>query len=283
MPGDRIKTDRRDAIALARLARSGALVKVPVPDDRDEAIRDLCRAREDAVRGRQKARQQLKALLLRHGHRYSGKTSWTAAHERYLSGLTLPHPAQYIAFTEYRQAVAEGNERVARLTDALRIQVDGWRLKPLVTAIMTLRGIDFVAAVTLCSEVIDFARFAHPKSLMNFLGLVPSEYSTGDHRRQGPITRTGNGHARRILIEAAWNYRFTPRISRSLQLRQEGQPKVVRDISWSAQQRLSKRYVKMTARKVNPNKICVAIARELTGFVWSIARQVTMQSAKEHA
>jgi len=273
-PGERIKTDRRDALTLARLARSGDLVKVMVPDERDEAMRDLSRAREDAVRARLKARQQLKALLLRHGHRYGGKSSWTIAHERYLATMSFAHPAQDIAFAEYRQAVREGHERVERLTEALRSQTQQWRLKGLVAALASLRGIDFVAAVTLAAEIGDFSRFAHPTELMGFLGLVPSEYSTGETRRQGDITKTGNTHARRVLVEAAWNYRFPARISRILQLRQEGQPKAVREIAWRAQLRLTHRYRRLGSRKLHPNKICVAIARELTGFIWDIARQV---------
>lgn len=273
-PGERIKTDRRDALSLARLARSGDLVTVIVPDERDEAMRDLSRAREDAVKARLKARQQLKALLLRHGHRYTGKSSWTLAHERYLADLRLAYPAQNIAYAEYREAVREGHERVERLTEALRTQTEHWRLKPLVAAISSLRGIDFVAAVTLAAEIGDFSRFAHPTELMGFLGLVPSEYSTGETRRQGDITKTGNGHARRVLVEAAWNYRFPARISRVLQLRQEGQPKAVREIAWRAQLRLAHRYRRLSSRKLHPNKICVAIARELAGFLWDIARQV---------
>jgi transposase len=275
-PGERIKTDRRDALTLARLARSGDLVKVMVPDERDEAMRDLSRAREDAVRARLKARQQLKALLLRHGHRYGGKSSWTLAHERYLAEVSFAHPAQDIAFAEYRQAVREGHERVERVTQALRNQSEHWRLKPLVAALSSLRGIDFVAAVTLAAEIGDFRRFAHPCELMGFLGLVPSEYSTGDTRRQGDITKTGNGHARRVLVEAAWNYRFPARISRILQIRQEGQPKAVREIAWRAQLRLAHRYRRLSSRKLHPNKICVAIARELAGFLWDIARQVNV-------
>ncbi|MGH3571895.1 MAG: IS110 family transposase [Pseudonocardiaceae bacterium] len=273
-PGERIKTDRRDALTLARLARSGDLVKVIVPDERDEAMRDLSRAREDAVKARLKARQQLKALLLRHGHRYSGKSSWTAAHERYLAEVSFAHPAQDIAYAEYRQAVREGHERVERVTQALRSQSEHWRLKPLVAALASLRGIDFVAAVTLAAEIGDFSRFAHPTELMGFLGLVPSEYSTGQTRRQGDITKTGNGHARRVLVEAAWNYRFPARISRILQIRQEGQPRAVREIAWRAQLRLAHRYRRLSSRKLHPNKICVAIARELAGFLWDIARQV---------
>jgi transposase len=275
-PGERIKTDRRDALTLARLARSGDLVTVVVPDERDEAMRDLSRAREDAVRARLKARQQLKALLLRHGHRYSGKSSWTLAHERYLGDVKFAHPAQHIAFTEYRQAVREGHDRVERLTQTLRTQTEQWRLKGLVAALSTLRGIDFVAAVTLAAEIGDFSRFAHPAELMGFLGLVPSEYSTGNTRHQGDITKTGNGHARRVLVEAAWNYRFPARLSRVLQSRQEGQPKAVREIAWRAQLRLSHRYRRLSSRKLHQNKICVAIARELAGFVWDVARQVTV-------
>lgn len=273
-PAERIKTDRRDALTLARLARSGDLVKVIVPDERDEAMRDLSRAREDAVKARLKARQQLKALLLRHGRRYSGKSSWTLAHERYLATVSFTHPAQDIAFAEYRQAVREGQEQVERLTQALRTQTEHWRMKPVVAALASLRGIDFVAAVTLTAEIGDFSRFAHPTELMGFLGLVPSEYSTGESRCQGDITKTGNGHARRVLVEAAWNYRFPARISRVLQLRQEGLPKAVREIAWRAQLRLAHRYRRLSSRKLHPNKICVAIARELAGFLWDIARQV---------
>src|SRR5712691_9146476 len=273
-PNERLKTDRRDALTLARLARSGDLVTVMVPDERDEAIRDLSRAREDAVAARLKARQQLKALLLRHGHRYGGKSSWTLAHERYLATVGFAHPAQDIAFAEYRQAVREGQERVERVTQALRTQTEQWRMKPLVAALSSLRGIDFVAAVTLAAEIGDFSRFAHPCELMGFLGLVPSEYSTGNTRRQGDITKTGNSHARRVLVEAAWNYRFPARISRILQIRQEGQPQAVREIAWRAQLRLAHRYRRLSTRKLHPNKICVAIARELAGFLWDIARQV---------
>jgi transposase len=273
-PGERIKTDRRDALTLARVARAGDLVKVLVPDERDEAIRDLSRSREDAVAARLKARQQLKALLLRHGHRYGGKSSWTLVHERYLAGVSFAHPSQDIAFAEYRQAVSAAHERVERLTEALRTQTEQWRMKPMVQAFTSLRGVDFVAAVTLVAEIGDFARFAHPRELMGFLGLVPSEYSSGDTRRQGAITKTGNGHVRRMLVEAAWNYRFPARISRILQIRQEGQLKPVRDIAWRAQLRLAHRYRRLSSRKLHHNKICVAIARELCGFLWDIARHV---------
>lgn len=273
-PGERVKTDRRDCLMLARLARAGELVGICVPDVRDEAIRDLSRAREDAVRARLRARQQLKAMLLRHGHRYSGKTAWTAAHERYLAAVSFAQPAQDIAFAEYRQAVREAHERVERLNAALREQAQSWRMQPVLEALVSLRGIDFIAAVTLIAELGDLNRFAHPRELMSFLGLVPSEHSTGATRRQGEITKTGNGHARRVLVEAAWNYRFPARQSLLLQRRQQGQRQAVRDIAWRAQLRLCQRYRRLTARGVHHNKVCVAVARELAGFIWDVARQV---------
>ena len=273
-PGERIKTDRRDALTLAGYLRAAELTPVTIPDARDEALRDLSRAREDAVRARLKARQQLKALLLRHGHRYTGKSSWTAAHERYLGAVTFSHPAQDIAYAEYRSATCEAHQRVERLTAALREQVTTWRWQPVVRALMTLRGLEFVAAVTLVAELGDLTRFPHPKQLMAFLGLVPSEYSTGASRAEGKITKTGNSHVRRILIESAWTYRYPARMSRELVVRNEGQPKAVRDIAWRAQLRLCSRYRRLQARGVHPNKVCVAIARELAGFVWDIARQL---------
>jgi transposase len=273
-PGDRIKTDRRDALLLARAARAGDLVSVMIPDERDEAIRDLTRAREDAVRARLKARQQLKAMLLRHGHRYTGRSSWTAAHELYLASISFKHPAQDIAYAEYRSAVREGHARVENLTQAMSGQLERWRMRPVVEALMTLRGIDLVAAMTLVAEIGDFTRFARARELMAFLGLIPSEYTSGDKRQQGEITKTGNSHARRVLVEAAWNYRFPARMSTILQRRQEGQPKAVRQIAWRAQLRLAKRYRYLSARKLPLNKICVAIARELSGFIWDIACQV---------
>lgn len=273
-PGDRIKTDRRDALLLARAARAGELVSVTIPDERDEALRDLSRSREDAVRARLKARQQLKALLLRHGHRYTGKSSWTQAHERYLAQLSFGQPAQNIAFAEYRFAVRDAHERVERLTGSLRSELEHWRMRPVVEALMSLRGIDLIGAMTLVAEIGDFTRFARPRELMGFLGLIPSEHTSGSHRRQGRITKTGNSHARRILVEAAWNYRFPARVSPVLEARQQGQPKAVREIAWRAQLRLAQRYRKLAARQLPFNKICIAVARELSGFVWDIACQV---------
>jgi transposase len=274
-PGERVKTDRRDALNLAGLARAAELVSVTIPDERDEAIRDLSRARVDAVRARHKARQQLKALMLRHGRRYSGKTSWSAAHERYLSEVSFAHAAQDIAFTEYRQAVGEGEARVQRLSESLTREVEHWRMQSVVSAVMTLRGLDLVAAATVVAELGDLRRFAHPRELMGYLGLVPSEHTSGSKRRQGAITKTGNSHVRRVLVEAAWNYRYPARISPALQVRQERQPPEIRAIAWRAQLRLNHRYRRLKARGLQHNKICVALARELAAFVWDIGRHVT--------
>jgi transposase len=204
------------------------------------------------------------------------RSSWTQAHERYLAKITFAHAAQDATFAEYRQAVSEANERVQRLVETLRDQCAAWRMQPVLEALMTLRGIDFVGAVTLVAELGDLKRFAHPRELMSFLGLVPSEYTSGDARRTGKITKTGNGHVRRILIEAAWNYRFAARMSVVLQKRQEGQPKAVRDIAWRAQLRLAQRSRRLSARHLHHNKVCVAIARELAGFIWDIGRHVSI-------
>jgi transposase len=271
----RIKTDRRDALLLARESRSGDLTKILMPDERDEAIRDLSRAREDASAARLRARLQMKAMLLRHGRDYHGKSSWTQAHERHLAAIRFEHPAQEIAFNEYRQAVKDANERVERLTAALRDQCQMWRMNTLVKTLMCMRGFDFVAAVTFVAELGDLSRFAHPRALMAYLGLVPSEHSSGNTRRQGSITKTGNKHARRILVESAWTYRFKPQVSRVLEVRQQGHPKAVRDIAWRAQLRLAKRFRSLSmGRRLPQNKVCIAIARELAGFIWDLARQV---------
>jgi len=271
----RLKTDRLDAVLLARESRAGNLVRVAMPDERDEAIRDLCRTREDARGARHRARLQLKAMLLRHGRAYHGKSSWTLAHERHLASIKFEHPAQQIAFDEYRQAVKDNHERVERLTQALREQCEHWRMKAVVNAVMCLRGMDFVAATVFIAEIGDLSRFAHPKALMKYLGLIPSEFSSGNTRRQGSITKAGNKHARRLLVEAAWTYRFNPRVSRPIEVRQEGQPKAIRDIAWKAQLRLTYRFRKLNAgRKMVQNKCCAAVARELAAFIWDIARRV---------
>jgi transposase len=202
--GDRVKTNRRDAIQLARLMRSGDLTPVYVPQVEDEAIRDLSRAREDALRDLKTAKHRLKAFLLRHDIRSTGRATWSPAHLRWLSEIVCPTPAQQIVFQEYVRAVTEHSERLGRLEQELHDQVPAWRLRPVVDALQALRGVQFTVAVTLVAELGDLARFDKPSQLMRYLGLTPSEYSTGDHRRQGALTKTGNAHARRALIEGAW-------------------------------------------------------------------------------
>ena len=273
-PGDRIKTDRRDSLMLARLARAGELTAVAVPDAGDEAIRDLVRTREDAVRAQRAARHQLKALLLRHGVRYAGKTAWTGAHLRWLAELKLPLAAQQLAFQEYVLAVTEATERIARIEAALREVCLGWRMRPVVEALQALRGIAFIAAVTLTAEIGAIERFAHPRSLMAYLGLVPSLDNSGPRHRPGAITKAGNGHARRMLIECAWLYRYPARVAPILQKRVERVSPAVREIAWAAQLRLCARFRRLAARRLPHNKIVVATARELTGFVWAIMMEM---------
>jgi transposase len=273
--GDRVKTDRRDAVMLARLARAGELSAVRVPDAVDEALRDLVRAREDAVREQRNARHRLKALLLRNGVPYTGRSAWTAAHLRWLATLRLPHATQQIAFQEYLHAVSESGARIARLEQALRDALPDWTLAPVVAALQALRGVQLVAAITLAAEIQDFHRFTNPRQLMAYLGLVPCEDSSGPRRRQGAITKAGNCAARRMLVEIAHLYRHPARVSAVIARRQATLPRAVTDIAWQAQLRLCARFRRLAARRLPHNKIVVAIARELAGFVWAIAREVT--------
>ena len=269
--GDRIKTDRRDCVRLAECSRAGELRAVWVPDPADEAIRDLARAREDAVNSRIQARHQLKGFLLRHGVRYeAGKSSWTKTFYQWLGTLNFEAPSAQTAFTEYNLAVQAADQRVERLTRALAASITGWRFEPVVAALRALRGIDTVSAIGLVAEIGDLRRFEHPRKLMGYLGLVPSEHSSGPRVARGSITKTGNAHARRLLTEAAWNYRFKARIGRQAQQRQHGLTEPIRAMAWKAQLRLSRRFAALDARGVQRNKVCVAVARELAGFVWAI-------------
>ena len=272
--GDRVKTDRRDAVQLARLARSGDLTAVYVPKVEDEAIRDLTRAREDALSDLKDTKFRLKAFLLRHDIRYTGQANWGSAHLRWLSEVVCPTPAQQIVFQEYVRAVNEQAERLQRLEQELHDHVKIWRLQPVVEALQALRGVQFTVAITMVAEVGDLTRFDTPRELMKFLGLIPSEYSSGERRHQGSITKAGNTHARRALVEGAWAYRYPAKVSRHLQLRLETQPQMIQDISWKAQVRLCKRYRQLVARGKHTNVVTVAIARELAGFMWAIAKQL---------
>jgi transposase len=272
--GDRVKTDRRDAMQLARLARSGDLTVVYVPKVEDEAIRDLTRAREDTLSDLKDAKLRLKAFLLRQDIRYTGQANWGPAHLRWLSEVVCPTPAQQIVFQEYVRAVTEHTERLQRLDQELHEHVQAWRLHPVVDALQALRGVQFTVAVTMVAEIGDLTRFDTPRELMKFLGLIPSEYSSGERRQQGSITKAGNTHARRALVEGAWAYRYPAKVSRHVQLRLETQPKIIQDISWKAQVRLCKRYRQRVARGKHAHIVTVAIARALAGCMWAIAKQL---------
>ena len=275
-PGDRVKTDRRDAVLLARLMRSGDLTSIYVPGIEDEALRDLSRGREDAMRDLKATKHRLKALLLRQDIRYTGRANWNAAHLRWLSEVVCPTPAQQIVFQEYVRAVTEQHDRLQRLESALHDEVKSWRLYPVVEAIQALRGVELTGAVILIAELGDLTRFNTPRQLMSYLGLTPSEYSSGERRRQGGITKAGNTHARRALVEGAWAYRYPAKVSRHLQLRLEKVPAEVQAISWKAQVRLCKRYRQLIARGKHANEVVVAIAREMAAFAWAIARIVPL-------
>ena len=271
--GDRVKTTRRDALTLARLMRSGDLPPVYVPKVEDEAMRDLSRAREEVIRDLQTATCRLKAFLLRQDLRYTGRATWGPAHLRWLSEVVCPTPAQQIVFQEYVRAVNEHTERLQRLEQALTDQVQTWRLAPVVEALQALRGVPCTVAVTTVAELGDLTRFENPRQLMHSLGVPPSEYSTGERRRQGGIPKTGNTHARRALIEGAWASRSPAKGSRHRPLRLEKVPKPIQDSSWKAQIRLCKRYRQLSARGKNADQVVVAIARELRAFMWAMAQE----------
>jgi transposase len=269
--GDRIKTDRRDALNLARLHRSGDLTTVYVPSTEDEAMRDLTRGREDAVKALRVSRQVLLAFLLRHGYRYSGQSYWTKAHLNWIADIKMPHRAQQIALQEYVHSAQEQLERVQRLTRQIQELVALWQLAPLVKALQALRGVSLIVAATTVAELGDLTRFDSAKQLMAYLGLVPSEHSSGGTTRRGGITKTGNGHVRRALTEAAHSYCHPARESRVLTARLDGLSQEVRKIAWKAQVRLCGRFRKLMARGKNRNAIVTATARELAAFMWAIA------------
>lgn len=275
LAGSRVKTDRRDCMRLAHLSRAGELQPIWIPSVDDQAIRDLSRAREDAVEARTRARHQLRGFLLRHDMRYPGKTAWTKSYYRWLGTIKFESAAQQVAMSEYTLAVQACDERVARLSLALLHAIEGWRYEPVVKALLALRGIDSVSAIGLVAEIGDISRFDHPRKLMGYLGLVPSERSSGERINKGPITKSGNSHARRLLTEAAWSYRFKPRIGYKAQKRQEELQEGLRCTAWKAQLRLCARFAKLHARGVTVNKVCVAVARELAGFVWALAQDST--------
>ncbi|MCB1230218.1 MAG: IS110 family transposase [Verrucomicrobiae bacterium] len=275
--GDRVKTDKRDARKLARLHRAGELTAIHVPAARDEAVRDLCRARTDAMQALARAKQQLGMFMLRNGFRYDGKTNWTQAHLNYLRRTPMPHPAQQLVLEEYLLEVDALTQRVARIEAHMIELLPSWEREPYVRALMACKGFKEVAAMTVISELGDLSRFTHPRQLMGYLGLVPEEASSGERRRQGGITKTGNGHARWMLIECASHYSHAPRVSPQLSARQAGQSREVRAIAWRAQNRLNARFKRLAARQLHRNKIVVAVARELCGFIWELHHQVSAE------
>jgi len=279
-PGDRVKTNRRDAMSLARLLRADQLTAVWVPDRGHEAMRDLTRARESAMLDLRAKRQQVSAFLLRLGRHYpQTKKTWTKAHMSWLSSQKFEYREQRLVFEETMLAVRQARERLLRLEEAVRDAVPDWSLGATVTALMAMRGIDVIAAATLLAEIGELSRFANPHQLMAYLGLVPSEDSTGDTVKRGPITKAGNRRARRILVECSWSYQHPPRVGPNKQHKVDAAPQAVREIAWKAQCRLHKRY-RALIRKGKPKTVAVtAVAREFAGFIWAVGREIPAAGA----
>jgi transposase len=272
--GERIKTNRRDAVTLARSLRAGDLTSVWVPDVIHEAVRDLSRAREAAGEDVRKKRQQLLSFLLRHGRIFSGRKHWSLAHRRWLAEQKFEHPAQQIVFQDAIDVIEDGVARLRRLEEQLLALAPSWSMAPVVAAYQAMRGVSFIVAVTFVAEIGDVRRFDNPRQLMAFLGLIPSERSTGETVRRGGLTLAGNRRARRVLVEGAWTYRYPARVSETLRPRLEGLPKAVRDIAWKAQIRLCARYRRLTAAGKKTPVVIAAIAREMAAFLWAIAHQI---------
>jgi len=272
--GERVKTNRRDALSLAKLLRAGELTAVWVPDERHEAMRDLSRASQGAKKDLQGKRQQISSMMLRLGRIYPGKTTWGPTHMNWLMAQKLEHVEQRIAFEELMQGMRQETERIERLEQTIREAVPEWSLAELVTAVQAMRGIDLIAAVGVVAETGDLSRFQNPRELMGYLGLVPSESSTGDKVKRGGITKAGNGRARRILVEAAWAYRHPARVGREKQAKVAAAPRRVREIAWKAQMRLCRRFRALERKGKRKTVVATAIARELAAFVWAINREV---------
>lgn len=271
-PGERVKTDRRDSIKLVRALRAGDLSAVYVPGIEDEAFRDLARAWMTAKNDLKQARQRLKSFLLSHRVRYPGKADWGSSYRRWVSQHSFNNEWQQLAFEEHRRTLGDRMAQCERLEAALRDAVVNWQFYPAVLGLQAMRGVQFTTAVGMLAEVGDLSRFEHPRQLMAWLGVTPSEHSSGDKRRQGSITKTGNSYARKLLIEAAWSYRHQARVSENIERRHAGLPKRIIDRAWDAQVRLCRRYRKLAVRGKNANTAVVAVARELAGFIWDITR-----------
>jgi transposase len=273
-PGDRVKTNRRDAVNLAKLLRAGELIAVWVPDERHEALRDLVRARDAAAKDYRVKRQNVSSFLLRYGLHFPGKKTWGRTHMNWLTSIKLEHHEQRIAFEEMLLAVRQVRERIERLQQTMRDAVPDWSLASVVEALQALRGMDVVGAIVFLAELGDLSRFENPRQLMAYLGLTPSESSTGESVKCSGITKAGNTRARRLLIEAAWSYRFPPRVSKDMQTRVGAAPPTAREIAWKAQMRLCGRFRTLTRKGKRSTIVVTAIARELSAFIWAINREV---------
>jgi len=279
-PGDRVKTNRRDAVGLVRLLRAGELTAVWVPDRHHEAMRDLTRARERAMLDLRGKRQQISSLLLRQGRHYQeGRKPWTKIHKAWLMRQEFDHPERRLVFEEMMLAMREAEDRLARLEQAIRVAVPEWSLAEVVTGLMAMRGIDLVSAAGFLAEMGDLSRFPTPSQLMGNLGMVPSEHSSGETTKRGPITKAGNRRARRLLVECAWAYRHPPRIGVTKQAKVAAAPPAVREIAWKAQHRLYGRYRTLIRRGKLKNVAITAVARELAGFIWAVSREITIVGA----
>lgn len=278
-PGDRVKTDSRDARKLARMERAGELTEVWVPDERHEVLRDLVRAREAAQQDLLRSKHRLTKYLLRQGKvAPKGIASWGQKHARWLDSLRFEDEGQSMLFAELRQQIRCARDAVGRLEKQMGTVAQKSPLWGMMEALQALRGVSFVTAATLAVEIGDIVRFGHPTKLMSYAGLTPSEHSSGEVQRRGHITKAGNSHLRRVLVEAAWQYRHTPLVGTKLQLRQQGQSEQVKDVSWKAQVRLYTRYRELMRRGKERNRVVVALARELCAFVWEIAWVFKAQS-----
>jgi len=274
-PGDRVKTDRRDALKLAHTLRNGDLTPVWVPSASHEALRDLSRACYQSRKDRSRVRHRISKLLLRQGvYRPAHTNTWTLAHRDWLNTIHFPFRSQDIVFREMLHQLDQSNERVERLTKELAQEAEDGAFAPLIAAWQCMRGIAVITSVGLAAEFGDVRRFDTPRQMMSYVGLVPAEHSSGSVQRRGSITKTGNNYLRHILVESAWHYRHAPAISAPLRKRQKGQPERVREIAWQAQQRLNRRFWRLVGRGKLHQKAVVAVAREMLGFIWAIAHEV---------
>ena len=268
---DRIKTDKRDARLIGRELRSKSIRPISVPDEQDEAARDLLRCREDIKMDQRRAKQRLLKFLLRHGHIYSGgKENWTQKHWRWMDGLEFNQEHQRVVYEEYRSQIWALEERLRRLEQQIQQTAESSRYQAAVSKLRVFKGIDYIIALAVVCEIGDFRRFANAKAFMAYLGFVPSEYSSGGRRIQGGITKAGNGHLRRLLIEAAWHYTRNTRTGKRLEQRRKGCAASLIDVADRALHRLHKKYIRLLMNGKHANKAVTAVARELAGFIWAV-------------